>query len=301
MVGKRMEAYMRRGLVFGLFLLVACLGSARAYTLAYKDPAGTNRWYQNDITMKGSFNAQPTNETIPLDGTMKFISSEKVIRVNDDGTSTISSEISDGSMTMTLPGADKPMTMPFPNFSMTYKRSPTGKMSDMNITDKAGNGMFADMTGFENQLKMFNSAGQFEFPEGDLKAGDHWINTQSFEFMPGQKIDMKINNVVQGPRVVDGVNCLLINSEMTMEIPSIKMQITEGGVNISMEQSMSMVMKIATLFDEKAGEINRALINGAIDMTIITLVPNTEKMVVKGTMTMSGSTKKLPGPPEVEQ
>lgn len=292
---------MKRGLVFGLFLLVVCLGSARAYKLAYKDPAGANRWYQNEITMKGSFNVKPMNETIPFDGTMKFISCEKVIKVNDDGTSTISSEISEGSMTMTIPGEDKPMTMPFPNFNMTYKRSPSGKQSDMKIGEMPGAGALNALPGLQDQLKMFNNAGQFEFPAGDLKAGDNWVNTQSFEFMPGQKMEIKIDNVLVGPRVMEGVAYLLINSEMTMDIPSLKMQIGEGGQAAVMEQSMSMVMKIATLFDEKAGEVNRALINGALEMLIVSPIPDSaEKMEMKGTINMSGSMKKLPGPPEVE-
>lgn len=290
---------MRRGVVFGVFLLVISLGGAQAYQLAYKDPADTARWYQNDITMKGSFTIQPMNQTMPLDGVMKFISSEKVIEVNDDGTSTVTAELTDGSMTMTMMGEEKPMTMPFPGFKMTYHRAPTGKMSDMEIEDQAGAGALAALPGFEEQLKMFNSMGQFEFPTGDLKAGDTWENTQSLEFLPGQQIDMKISNVLKGPQVVDGVTYLLINSEMTMELPAMKLQINEGQQVITMEQSISMTMKIATLFDEQAGEINRALLNGAMEMTMITPMPNTnEKLVIKGTMTMSGSTKKIPEPAE---
>lgn len=286
---------MRKELVFGLFLLLVCLGSAQAYQLAYKDPAGAARWYQNDVTLKGSFLIQPMNQTIPIEGVVKFITSEKVAGVNDNGTSTVVTELGHGNITMTIPGADQPMVMPFPAFKMTSNRAPSGKTSDIKIEGQPG-GLGA-LPGMEDQLKMFNSAGQFEFPAGDLKAGDTWENTQSFEFTPGQKIDMKITNVLKGTQVVDGVTYLLINSEMKMEMPSMKIQVTQDGQTITMEEKISLTGKVATLFDEQAGEMNRALMNMAMEMTMTMPIPNSDQtMVMQGTMTMAGSTTKIQEP-----
>jgi len=289
---------MRTELFLVLFLLLAvCAGGAQAYRLAYKDPADTTRWYRSEMTINGSMNVQPMNVTIPINGSIKFLSTEKVVSVNDDGTSTIAMQLSDGSMTMAMPGAEEPMNMPFPAMTMTYHRAPSGKMTGMKIESQPG-AAFA-IPGMEEQMKMFSGSGQgIEFPAGDLKVGDTWQTAQAFEFMPGQKAEMKITNTFMGPQMVDGATYLLINTQMQLDIPALKMTIPMGEQTITMEQSMSFVGKVATLFDEKAGEINRALINAGFDVKVTAPMPDGQTMVTTGTITLSGSMKKVPAPEE---
>ena len=216
---------MRRGLLLWvLALLIVCLGSAHAFQLAYQDAAGTVRWYLNQMVITGAFTTQPMTQTIRMSGTVKFTCCEKVLEVSDDGTATIQSEIMDGSVSMTFPGAEQPpMNMPMTGFKVNYKRSPTGKVTDMTIEGQPDGMMGMQGMNMADQWKMFSNTGAgFEFPAGEIQAGHKWTNEASIEMMPGQKMEMKMVNMLQGPQVVDKVSYLQINSDLTMNMPAMK-------------------------------------------------------------------------------
>lgn len=284
---------MRNALFLGVFLLLAVLaGGAQAYQLAYKDPADTTRWYRNEMTIKGSMTVQPMNMTLPIDGSVKLLITEKVVSVNDDGTATIAMQFSDGTVTMTVPGVEEPMTLPFLAMTMSYRRAPSGKMTDLKIEGQP-DAAFA-IPGMEEQMKMLSGSGQgIEFPAGDLKPGDTWETTQAFEFIPGRKAEMKITNTFKGPQTVDGVEYLLINTDVKLDI---KFTVPAGEQAVTMEQSFSMVGKLATLFDDRAGEINRSLFNAGMDVKATMPASDGQTVVTTGTFTMSGSMKKVPAP-----
>jgi hypothetical protein len=296
-----MEENMRRGILLWVsMLLIACLGSAHAFQLAYKDTAGTVRWYQNNIAITGNVNVQPMNQTIRMNGMVKFISCEKVLDVNADGMATIQTEITDGSVTMNFPGTDQPsMNLPMGGMKITYKRTPTGKVSDMKIEGQNQAMMGMQGMNMADQWKMFSNTGQgFELPVGEILAGARWTNESSVEVMPGQKVTIKLNNLLQGPQVIDKVTYLQIDTDFVMNAPMTKMQIPIGdGQTMTMNQSIEMKAKMNTLFDDIAGELNRTWLSGTMNMKMSMPMPGSDQTITSVViMNMSGGMNKIPPP-----
>lgn len=289
---------MRKGILLGLFLLlIFCIGSAQAIQLAFNDPAGTVRWYQTEIAMKGNFTVAQVPEPMNIDGTIKFISSEKVLLVNDDGTSTIVTEITDGTIKMTVPGADQPMTMPMPPMKMTYKRAASGKITDMKVEGAQGGVPGVQGMDMGQQLQMFNGTGEgFQFPNHDLTVGFQWNNNMSTEVTPGQKLEMKLANTYQGLKTIDNKTLHQIDGALTMSMP-LKMELPVGDQKMTMEEKIDMKMKTFTLFDANAGEINRTWMDGTLKLAMTMTVAGIDPITSNGTMTMTGGMTRIPEPP----
>ncbi|MHB9107951.1 MAG: hypothetical protein ACYDCO_12910 [Armatimonadota bacterium] len=281
---------MRRGIL--LLLLLAAAAGVWAYQLAYQDPADAVRWYRTDITLKGKFTAKPGDQTLPMTGSIAFTSRERVIAVHAGDIATIVSEITDGALTMMV--GDQEMTQPLSGYKATFKRAPSGKVTDMMIAGEPKSDLASlHSMGFSNHWRMVSGLGQgFEFPPKDLKVGAKWRNTGA----AGQA-EMTVNNKLRAPETVDGVPYLVIAGDTSVKLPDVELVIPLGDQAVTMKQGSALTAKSTTLFDPAKGEFFKTDFTGELKITMT--LPNAEQTVtVNGTLKLSGSTKKIPAPAE---
>ena len=281
---------MHRGLFF-LMLLLAAAG-VWAYQLAYKDPANAVRWYRTDITLDGKFTTNPGKQTMRMAGSIAFTSRETVIAVDADGTATILSEITDGTLTMKVD--DQEMTQSLTDYRAIYKRAPSGKIVAMKIEHESeGNVTSLQTMGFGNHWRMISGLGQgFEFPAKDLKPGAKWRSTGA----AGQA-EMTVNNILRTPKTADGVRYLIIAGDTSVKIPDIDLVLPVDDQAVVARQTSALKAKSSTLFDSVKGEFIETDFTG--EMKLSMTVPGSEEPVtVNGTLKLSGSTEKISAPEE---
>ena len=289
---------MYRGmLLWMLGLLVIGASHAQAYQLVYKDTTGTARWYRTQIIFYGGFTVQPMNKTFHLNGTVSFTEVEKVLGVGEDGKASIQAKITDGSVFVNLPDLDQPpVSVPITDITISSQRSPTGKVTE--ITIKGLPLPFSGISGMNptDALKLFSQTGMgLEFPTGNLQAGATWKNNATIEFM-GKNIDSQIANTLQGPRLVDHVNTLQIDSTITMKAPALEFQArTPNGRMVPIHEALDSTVKATTLFDAAAGELFSTWLDGDSNFSITAPMPGADQTVtVAGTLHISGGMRKIP-------
>jgi hypothetical protein len=274
-------------LVVLAMLVIGATLAAQAARLQYKDVAGIARTYQASYTMRGQFTI-PGGGTMPMNMVMSFTVREKVRSVNANGTASISSEMKDGSITMTISGEEQ--KMPFPAFEMTYDRTPLGKMTNLKMTGEGAETLKQMSSMGMNQNFMSQFGQGFEFPNRELVAGDTWKVTQPFEMMPGMKLDMTALFTLTGPKSVDNKNYLQIDTDMSMNMPKATLKGPDGAAS-AMSMAMQMKAKATTLFDETAGALFGAIFNGTMNMQMTMTDPDAGAITMSGALTISGTMK----------
>ncbi len=245
--------------VIGILCVAAV--SAQAYRLAFSDPPGTERNYKADITMKGS--ADVLGISVPLGSTVTMTMAEKVLTKNADGTSSISFAVKDGKMMATaqMPGDDDPTTKTQPlNFSMTYNRTPAGKVSNLKMIATPGGGADLLSAGMGNEVQYPGQGVQF--PDKELNIGDAWDTNQQIEPFPGVKVTMKQTNTLTGVKTINGKTFLLISSDLSATAKDVKVNMTlpgTTGTGASDAQQLTLGMTITgsstAQFNAQAGEL----------------------------------------------
>ena len=293
---------MQRELLFVVMtlLLAVCLVGAQAVQLAFKDPVGTVRWYQYEINMKGELTTAAVPQGIPLDGTVKFYASETVAGINDDGTASIAIKAVGGTVAVMMPGLNEPMTLPTPDYTITFKRSSTGKVTDTQIAEQSKEAkenayqrLLLPMNDQLTSVKVMGGQG-IEFPVGDIAVGVPWEDISEIEIAPGQKIAMTIVHTLQGPQTIDGSVFQQIDSNTKLDIPDLTIAIEQMP---PVQQTMQMQVKSSALFDPAAGEFNRTWMNGVLEMT--TIAGGEQRITVTGTFQMTGGATKMDQAPQL--
>jgi len=281
---------MRRGMLF--VLLAATIAGTFAYQLTYIDPADTVRWYRTEIAFDGKFTTKPTNETMPMTGDIKYVGREKVIGVNPDGTSTIISEITDGELHMTL--QEQQLTQPLAGYKATFKRAPSGKVTDMKIEgDPKGELARMQPLGFGNQWKIISCLGQgFEFPRKNLAVGAKWTSTG----VAGTAV-LTMRNILRAPQTVEGVKYLAIDSNTSAKIPDARLDVPMGDEIITLKQTSALTAKATTLFDAEKGELFKTDFTGALKVNM-TIPGEDGTVTISGVLNLTGSTRQIPEPAE---
>ncbi len=287
---------MRKSLLVVLLTILAIGATltAQAARLQYKDVAGVTRTYKASYTMKGSFNI-PGQGAMPMNMVMTFTVREKVLQVANDGSAQIMDELKDGSITMTMDGKD--MKQAFPGMTMTFERTPQGKVSNMEMSGE-GAEMLKGMQGMGgmgmNQNMISQLGGAIEFPNRELSVGDTWKMTMPpVEPMPGMKLDIAGLYKYVGTKVTDGKNLMQVDTAMTMKMPKTAMKAPDGS-SLGMSMTMNMTAKATTLFDEAAGALFSGSFSGAMTMAMSMKNPETgEAMNMSGNMTMTGWMKQV--------
>ncbi|MHB9133585.1 MAG: hypothetical protein ACYDBB_21180 [Armatimonadota bacterium] len=272
-------------IVFVVILVLLPI-SAGAYQLRFKDAAGAMRTYRFEIKTTGT--ATSGTSTIPLDSTAVMTTVEKILNVKN-GLSSISYEMRDGEMTgkFTPPGADKPQTvkMPLPAMSMSFERSPLGKVTNARMSGQ--------MTGMMNSqldvLNKYQNPGQgLEFPEKELKDGDTWGGAQTIPLDGDNKLEVTAKYTLIGTKVDNGRSLLQIDCDLAVKATNFTIKITQGDKDESMTISIDLTGKTTTFFDEAAGGIYSTTVKLAnTTTTILGKEPTPLKMntVIEGTMT----------------
>lgn len=269
-------------------LVIGATIAAQAARLQYKDVAGTIRTYKAYYSMKGSF-AVPGQGDVPMTIVMNFTVREKVMAVAADGTAKILDELKDGALTVNAAGQEQ--KKPFPEFQMTYDRTPQGKTSNMQMTGEGADTM-KQMSGMGmNQNFMSEMGSAVQFPDKELAFGDTWKTAMPVEAMPGMKFDISALFKLTGTKVVDAKTYLQIDTDLNMNMPKSSIKAPDGsGLNMTM--GMAMKAKSTTLFDEQAGALFSGSFNGTMTMTMSMKDPGSDETIdMNGTMTIIGSMK----------
>ena len=271
--------------------------SAQAVRLAFNDTAGAARTYHSDIALTGSFTAEGVDEAMPLTGHVTFTMVEKVLAVKADGTASVSNEITDGGINMTL--GEQEVKYPLKGYKATFDRSPQGKVTNLKSTgDPTSNAIDQMQTmGFGSEWKLIAELGQrFALPAKDLQPGDCWDSKQSEEVSPGNAVTMTESSKLIGNAVVEGNTYQQIDSTTTLTTPEQKTKSSAAGMSIAIAMQVSMTAKSTTYFDAQAGQIFRTAYTGATNMHMTVDGP-TGPLAIKGTMNMDGGMKKVAAQP----
>ena len=216
--------------------------------------------------------------------------------VGADGNATIQAKFTDGSVFVNLPDLDQPpITVPIADFSIRYKRSPTG-----NMTEIAVKGLplpITRMLGMNStdEWKLVSHAGVgLDFPTRNMQAGETWKNDTSLELL-GQQFAIQYINTLHGPRVVDHVNYLQINSQVTVKAPALNFRIPVGnGQTVTVHEALDDRVKSSTLFDAAAGEMFSTWLDGDSNFTITAPGHGTDQTsTTTGTWHISGGISKI--------
>ena len=288
---------MRQRIVLTMIgLAIAAMCQAGAYQLTFKDPANTTRWYRTEISMDGSFTMAQLDEPLLVKGTVQYVSREKVTAVNANGTSSLVAEITEGALELTV--GDQQVKQPLTGYKVTFKRTPTGKVTDVKV-ENVPEGDFTQMQilGFGDQWKLISGIGQgIEFPAGNLNEGAKWTNNSSVALGPGQNVTLTMNNILRAPRQVEGRTLLSIDSDTVLKMPTVKTDYPLGGQTFTISQSSSLSGKSTTQFSVEAGEITTTSFTG--DLKMILTMPelgDEQAMAMTGTVKMTSSTTKIRG------
>jgi hypothetical protein len=273
-------------------LLAATFTGAFAYQLTYKDPADTVRWYRTEIALDGKLIAQPTGNTMPITGGIKFVGREKVISVNADGTSTLVSTITDGELHMTL--EEQQLTQSLAGYKATFKRAPSGKVTDMKIEGNP-KGELAQLQplGFGNQWKIISCLGQgFEFPRKNLAVGAKWTC-----ICAAGTAKLTMRNILRVLQTVEGVNYPAIDSDMSAKIPDATLDVPMAGDIVTIKQSSSLTARTTALFDTEKGELCKTDFTGVLKVKM-TIPGQDGTITISGMLNLTGSTRRIPEPAE---
>jgi hypothetical protein len=284
---------MRHILLLGL--LLSFLAGAGAYQLAYKDPAGSVRWYRTEIAITGNYTVDKTREAIPMTGAITFVSREKVVAVKDDGSSTIVTKITDGELYMAI--GDQEVTQSLVDYVAIFTREPTGKVSGMKAESAARNGQIKlQPLGFGSQWRLISGIGQgIEFPPRDIKAGAKWSQSHTLA-----TVKTSMSNILRGPKTVEGATCLSIDSRTTIKIPGVTLHIPMDGQTVDVKQVVGVTAESVALFDVEKGELVGADFTGELKVTVT--LPGADKpMTINGLLKLTGATSKIPEPAEPEK
>ena len=279
-------------------ILCVAAVSAHAYRLAFSDPQGAVRNYKADMTMKGTANV--LGITAPLSSTISMTMTEKVLTKNADGTSSISFAVKNGKMvaSTTIPGDDDATTKTQPlAFSMTYDRTPLGKVTNLKMIATPGGG--ADLLGAGMSGQVQYPGQGVQFPDKDLNIGDSWDTTQQIEPMPGLKVNMTQTNTLTATRVVNGKTLLVITSTFTADAKNAHVNVPlpagNGVGDNKATQALTLDMTISgtstALFDPQAGELGDD--NFTLNISMNMQIGDAEAGGVNSTMTMTATGKML--------
>ncbi len=290
---------MRTGFWSGLLALWAW-AALTAWTappvppLVYKDVAGTLRNYQTELNMTGKFTVSDMTESLRMDGKVQYTTSEKVSAVGADGVATIEAVITDGVLGITL--GDEHIDQPLAGYRFTFKRSPRGKVTEMkilNTPDGAIQGM--QSMGFGDQWRLMSEVGRrFTFPANPLRMGDSWKSKEAVEVTSGRFIDMAVKATLGGVQTIEGHPYLQIESDATLKTAKQVINMTVGDTEVPLTQSMTLTAQAVTLFDADAGEWINNTLDGNINMTVSTKIPEGTALNIKGSVHIIGGTKKVP-------
>ena len=278
-----------------LFTMVCLLGlaavSAQAYRLQFKDPQGAERNYKMAMHMKGTVDTM--GMTVPMDMTMGMKSAEKVHAVNANGTSSIDSDVKDGTvkMVMSIPGGDKPQTIEqaIPAFGMSFDRAASGKMTNIKMTGDLDPKLKKQVDSINSQLQYPGQA--MIFPDKELQIGDSWDGTQTFSLLPGAKMEIKVKYTLTGTKEVNGKTYLVLTSDINANIKDMTMDMSAdgGAANTTKTQlkiTMNMVGSGTSLFDADAGEMGDTTFKMKVDANMTSGGASGMTMTMK--MTMDG-------------
>jgi|GEM_PF-1437417 len=281
---------MRHILLLGL--LLAVIAGADAYQLAYSDPEGAVRWYRTEIAINGKFTMAGTRESLPMTGSITFVSQEKVVAVNDKGEAAIFSKITDGELRMSV--EEEETTQSLAGYTATFTRSPSGKVSGMKVADNPlDENVEMQPLGFGAQWRLISGIGRdIEFPPKDIKSGAKWSQNST-----QATIKTSIDNILRVPK---GGGGLSIDGRTTIKIPSRELNIPMEDQSIVVKQSAEITARSASAFDAEKGELVGADFTGELNVNV-TFPDSNKPITINGLLKLTGATVKIPAPPQPEQ
>lgn len=271
-----------RSLMAMAALLMLATLSAHAFRLQFKDNAGDERTYAATMSMKGAMDMM--GMSMPMTTTSSFTAIEKVLAVKDS-VATVSYEVKDGKSVTEIIGMgdEDPQTVeqPIPGFTLTYNRTPQGRVSNIKMTGEATAllGGFSDM--MNNQMQYPGQG--LEFPDKELKAGDTWTGKQEMELFPGSKLTINAKYTLVGTRAVKGKTFLVVKCDLDAKMANakIKTPATEAEAAIDITLGMALKGTGETLFDEANGSLYETDTNMNIVVDISNSTIGTGKMTAK--------------------
>jgi hypothetical protein len=157
-----------------------------------------------------------------------------------------------------------------PDFTMTYVRTPQGKVSHFLMT-----GGLSDMLG--TQFNGVNSQTEYpgqglEFPAKDLAPGDTWTGKTTMSLFPGSQLDVTANYTLLTPKKINGKTYMVIACDMSGKMTPATMN-APGGATGGQQMSFGMTMTgtSKTLFDEDAGQLVATTYTMHVNMDIAAL------------------------------
>lgn len=259
-------------------LLIVTGLSAQAYRLAFKATVGTVRTYNMKMTIVNTTTLNGQSLDTTSTGSMKEV--ETVLAVKPDGSGTISEQIKDGTMTLTMPGigdATNSQTIQLPSMSYTFDRSPSGKVANMSEIKFEGeqSAMLQNMLKSMN-MQEWNPGKGLVFPDKELKLGDSWDISDSMNVLSGSPIDLTGTMTLADTKVVDGKTYLVLKSDCDINLNNISFKLPSpsageaDGSAASQESTINGTIKVqgTMLFDAQAGEFFRSANAMAMNMQI---------------------------------
>lgn len=268
-------------------LLVGTALSAHAVRLAYSQQVGSSRTYLSSFTMTGNI-AMPGQDSMKLDSSFSTTTEEKILAVNQDGAASVSMDMKNGNMKMTVAGQTQ--QMPIPAMQMTFDRTKLGKVSNMQMQGEAVD----QMPGMNNM--QFNQLGtSYAFPDRDLNAGDAWEDKTTLEIPFLGEATIVTKNTLVGTKIVDGKTYLQIDSTMTMTTPGTASTMGEGEQQMTMKMAIKLTGTASSLWNEEAGELFRSTVKADMIMNMTMTSADGQSMNTTMNMKMNGTMKKTAG------
>jgi hypothetical protein len=277
-----------RSLVLMLALGLAAL--AQAYTLQFKDAAGTTRTYKSQFTITGTMSGAGMN--LPIEAAVEMALVEKVLGVQNQ-VSSVSYGAQNGMMHVKvsgMPGDEEEQTIDqeMPGFTFTYNRTPQGKVSNVKTSGDITNLLLGSADTLVNPTE---TPGQgLEFPAGDVKIGDTWSGSQT-ALVGAAQAKVTAKYTLAGTEVVNGKTYLKITCDTTVSIP----QATLNPGDQQQQNPVALVVNLkgraTTLFDQAAGEPFRTTFALAGTMTMNG--PETMGMEINTALTVNGTMEKV--------
>jgi len=164
---------MRRRLVLiavgftAAWLAVLC-AAAQAVMLRYAPKVGTKVSYDHAVT--STSDATVAGQTMHVDSTMHMTATYTAKAQTPKGTR-VEVAMRDGSMTLTMPGAETPRTQKIPDMTTTMLIDDRGQMQQAKTSgeDQQASAMSDDL--------LSNLSGFSMFPKTEVKPGDTWSDT----------------------------------------------------------------------------------------------------------------------------
>ena len=273
-----------------LMLAVSLATLAQAYTLQFKDAAGTTRTYRSQMAITGAMSGAGMN--LPIEAVVEMALIEKVLDVRDQ-VSSVSYGSSNGVMRVKvtgLPGEEEEETIDqeLPDFTFTYNRTPQGKVSNVKTHGEITHLFLGPVDMLLNPAE--NPGQGLELPAGDVKIGDTWTGTQT-ALVGAAQAKVTATYTLAGTEVVNGKTYLKITSDTVISVPGATIDTAEGDEENPVALVLNLKGRTTTLFDEAAGEPFRTTFTLAGTMTMSG--PETMGMEVKTTLNVNGTMEKV--------